>query len=119
MEHKQIGWFIIVIFIVLAILVALASVAIPHAGQMAYASRAEDRTLELFTIQAAVAQMLSMSSVHQIQPIGSTADMNLVHTTDAVPFVLADFLPDVKDGCIDSGYTYSFTSDGLVLQYGQ
>jgi hypothetical protein len=119
MQHTLAAWFIIVIFAVMGILGALAAVAIPHTAEMAYASQAEDRTLELFTIQAAVAGMLSQSPVHQIQSIGPTADLNLVQTTDAMPLVLADFLPDVKDGRLDSGYTYSFTSDGLVLQYGE
>jgi hypothetical protein len=117
MEYKQTAWFIMVIFVVLGIMGALAAIALPHAGQMAYASKAEDRTLELYTIQAALAGMLSQSPAHQIQSIGLTADMNLVHTTDANPLVLADFLPDVKDGRFTSGYTYSFTADGLVLQY--
>jgi hypothetical protein len=119
MEHKQTAWFIIVVFTVLGMLGALAAIAIPHTGEMAYASKAEDRTLELFTIQAAVAEMLSQSPAHQIQSIGPTADMNLVHTTDANPLVLADFLPGVEDGRFSSGYTYSFTVDGLVLQYGE
>jgi hypothetical protein len=119
MEHKQTGWFIIVIFMVLGILGALASVAIPHSMEMAYASKAEDRTLELFTIQAAVAEMLSMSSVHQIHTIGPTANMNLVHTADSQPLVLADFLPNIKDGRLTSGFNYSFTADGLVIQYGE
>jgi hypothetical protein len=119
MEHKQTGWLIIMIFAVLGILGSLASIAIPHTTQMAYASKAEDRTLEFFTIQAAVAGMLSQSPAHQIQSIGPTTNMNLVRTTDAKPLVLADFLPDVKDGRLTSGYTYSFTADGLVLQYGE
>jgi hypothetical protein len=118
-EHKQTAWFIIVVFIVIGILGALAAVAIPHAGEMAYASKAGDRTLELFTIQSAVAQMMCQSHASQIQSIGPTDDLNLVHTTDPDPLALADFLPDFKDGRLTSGYTYSFTSDGLVLQYGE
>jgi hypothetical protein len=119
MEHKQASWFIIVIFVGIGLIGALAAIAIPHTAEMAYASQAQDRTLELFTVQAAVAEMLSQSHAHQIQSIGPTVDMNLVHTTDAKPLVLADFLPDAKDGRLTSGYTYSFTSDGLVLQYGE
>jgi hypothetical protein len=119
MEHKQAAWLIILIFVVMGILGALAAVAIPHTTEMAYASRAENRTLELYTVQAAVATMLSQSYAHQIQSIGPTVDLNLVRTTDVKPLVLADFLPDVKDGRLASGYSYSFTSDGLVLQYGE
>jgi hypothetical protein len=118
-QYKQTAWFIISIFIVLGILGALASVAIPHSAEMAYASKADKRTMELFTIQTAVAEMLSMSQTHQVNPIGPTANMNLVFTTDKIPLALAGFLPNVKNGRIDSGYNYSFTADGLVLQYGE
>jgi hypothetical protein len=119
MEHDQSSWFIIVIFAVLGVIGALAAVAIPHTVEMAYAAKAEDRATELYTIQTAVAGMLSQSPVHQIQPIGRIVDMGLVQTTDTRPLVLADFLPDVKDGRLDSGYSYSFTADGLVLQYAE
>jgi len=119
MEHKQTALFMIVVFIVLGILGSLASIAIPHTVEMAYASKAEDRTMELFTIQTAMAGMLSMSQTHQVNTIGPTANLNLVCTTDETPLVLADFLPDVKGGRLASGYSYSFTADGLVLQYGE
>jgi hypothetical protein len=119
MEHKQAAWLMVATFAVLGILGALASVAVPHVGEMAYASKAEDRTMELFTIQAAVAGMMGESPAHQIQSIGPTSDLNLVHTTDAEPLVLTDFLPAGASPQLTSGYTYSFTADGLVIQYGK
>ena len=119
MEHKQVAWFIIGIFMVLGIIGVLSSIAIPHTGEMAYASIAQDRTSELIMIQSAVAGMFCQSPSGQLQSIGPTADMNLVRTADAGALVLADFLPAVKDGCLNSGYTYSFTADGFVLQYAE
>jgi hypothetical protein len=117
MEHKQAAWLIVATFVVLGILGSLASIAVPHAGEMAYASRAEDRTMELFTIQAAVAAMMGESGTHQVQSIGPVSDLNLVSTTDATPLVLADFLPAGTGPHLTSGYTYSFTADGLVIQF--
>jgi hypothetical protein len=117
MHQKQVAWFIIGVFVVVAVIFALSIMAIPHAGQMVYASKAEDRSVELITLQAAAAEMLRQSPSGEILSIGPTDDMNLVLTVDAEPLVLADFLDACKGGRLTSGYAYSFTADGTVIQF--
>jgi hypothetical protein len=119
MEHKQAAWFIIVLFLVLGVIGALSAIAIPHISEMAYASKVEDKTSELLTIQSAVIEMLCQSPAGKLQSVGPTVDMNLVCTVDASPLVLADFLSAGKDERLTSGYVYSFTADGMVLQFGE
>jgi hypothetical protein len=116
MQYKQTASILVGICIVLGILGVLAAVAIPHANQMFYQSKNQKQETELLEIKAAVADMLHLSATGQLVSIGPIDDLGQVHTKDTVPLVLADFLPDGTGRYVTSGYKYSFTADGVVVQ---
>jgi len=101
---------------VLGIIGVLASVALPHAGDMIYREKAREKEAELLQIRSAVSEMLQLSPSGKLESIGPVADLALVHTADAEPLILTDYLPPDMPGKISSGCSYSFTADGYVLQ---
>jgi type II secretory pathway pseudopilin PulG len=109
----QVAGFFVVSFLVIALIGILAAIAIPNVGVMIAKSVAEDRTLELYNVQTAVNDMLYQSVSRTLQSVGPTADMSKVRTTDIDPLVLSDYLQGVK---IDTGCSYEFTADGVVVQ---
>jgi hypothetical protein len=115
-QHKQAAGFLVGIFITLGMLGALATIAIPHAVGMVYESEAREKETELLRIQRAVDEMLSMSSTGTLVSIGPTVDLSLVRTSDAESLSLTDFLPEEVCAYCNSGTSYSFTADGIVLQ---
>jgi hypothetical protein len=115
-QHKQAAGFLVGLFIVLAILGVLAAVALPHVFDMNYQSVADERNHELLGIQQAVAGMLNRSPAGTLVSIGPIDDLNMVRTCDAEPLELTDFLPPEINPKLDSGYRYSFTAEGLVIQ---
>jgi len=70
---------------------------------------------ELHNIQTAVIEMLSDSDTHTLEPVGPTADMNEVLTSDKPPLVLADYLA-IDGGSLSSGCSYTFDTHGKVTQ---
>ena len=117
MHHRQTGWFIVALFIALGVIGSLAAVALPHAHQMAYHSDVEKREMELLRIKSAVADMLQASACGTVEPVSLVTDLSQVMTRDDLPLVLSDFLPDGMDAQVTSGYRYSISADGIVLQY--
>ena len=115
-QYKQTAWVIVAIFVILGILGVLSAVAIPHAGEMLYQSAAEARQTELLHIQNAVAGMLRESPAGALEPVGPTADMSKVHTVDTEQLTLSDYLTEDDTG-LATGCRYSFTADGLVIQF--
>ena len=116
MQHKQAAGFLVGIFIVLAVLGILAAVALPHASQMVYQSKAHERADEFLRIQSAVTEMLEQSTAKTLVSIGPVSDLNLVQTADSQPLKLTDFLPPEVKPNLNSGCQYSFTAEGLVVQ---
>ncbi len=116
-QRNQIAWFIISIFLVMGVLGGLSAVALPHAGEMAYESVATRRETEKLRIEAAVREMLNDSLCGELEPVGFVTDLGQVLTRDNSPLVLADYLPHDMSEYVTSGYYYSFTSDGIVLQF--
>jgi type II secretory pathway pseudopilin PulG len=116
-QYKQTSIFLILVFVTLAILGILAAVAIPHVSDMVYQSTAQERESELLKIRAAVEDMLRESPSGKLISIGPVTDLALVHTADTVPLALTDYLPEDVKTNISSGCRYSFTSDGIVMQY--
>ena len=110
---KEIAGFWLIVFTVVAVLSILASIAIPNVGRMVAKSQVEDRTLELYRVQTAFTEMLYQSISHTLVSVGPTADMTKVCTTDISPLVLSDYLDGVA---LNSGCSYSFTADGVVMQ---
>jgi hypothetical protein len=117
MHHYQTGWFIVALFIAIGVIGSLAAVALPHANEMAYHSEAEKRETEMLRIKSAVADMLQASACGKLEPAGLVTDLSQVMTRDDFPLVLSDFLPDGMNAQVTSGYRYSFSADGIVLQY--
>jgi len=114
--NKQLSGLIIAFFLILGILGVLASIAIPHAREMAYDQQVREQEEELLQIRSAVTEMLQVSPGGRLESIGPVKDMNLVKTADTQPLILTDYLPEDLQKPIDSGYVYSFTADGFVLQ---
>jgi type II secretory pathway pseudopilin PulG len=116
MQEKQTAGIFLEIFVVLAILGTLSAVAIPRIGQMIGKAGASSREAELHNIQTAVVQMLVDSDTGALEPVGPTADMSEVRTTDTPPLVLRDYLRLADGNLLTSGYSYTFTADGEVKQ---
>jgi Tfp pilus assembly major pilin PilA len=110
---QQVAGFFVTSFIIIALLGILAGIAIPNVSQMIAKSAVEDRTLELYTVQTAVTEMLYQSVSRSLESVGPTADMSKVCTTDIYPLVLADYLEGIA---LTTGCSYSFTADGVVVQ---
>jgi len=115
-QHKQGSIFLVGALVTLVILGVLAAVAVPHASDMLYQSTVHEREIELLRICSAVDEMLRESPAGRLVSVGPVTDLSLVHTADADPLNLTDFLPSEMDNHIGSGCRYSFTADGLVLQ---
>jgi type II secretory pathway pseudopilin PulG len=115
MQEKQEAWIFIEIFCVMIMLGMLASVAVPHAGQMMQESKAMSREAELYNIQTAVTEMLNDSPAGKLQSVGPVADMSRVRTCDTPPLILKDYLPGKHDNSGKQGYAYGFTADGTVI----
>jgi hypothetical protein len=114
MQEKQVAGLFLGIFLVVAILGILSAIAVPHVSQMIHKSKVEAWETEYQNIQTAVAEMLLDSTCGTLEPIGPTADMSKVHTRDATPLVLADYL--LGDDSLKSGCSYAFTANGTVVQ---
>lgn len=116
MEQKQVAGLFLEIFAVVAVLGSLAAVAIPQVFHMVDTSKAESREIELHNIQTAVTEMILDSYDGKLIPVGPTADMNQVLTSDSSPLVLADYLTGAEMGRLKLGCTYLFSADGTVSQ---
>jgi len=116
-QHKQSSILLVLLFVVLAILGILAAVAIPHAFDMAYQDTSRERETELLKIRAAVGDMLRESPCGKLVSIGLVMDLSLVRTADTLPLDLSDYLPEDMKNTLTSGCRYSFTSDGIVIQF--
>jgi type II secretory pathway pseudopilin PulG len=116
MQEKQVAGIFLEIFVVVVMLGLLSAVAVPHLGQMMSKSKSVSLETEFQNIQTAVTEMLYDSNIGTLEPVGPTADMSRVHTTDTPPLVLMDYLLGVKDGSVRLGCTYSFSADGTVNQ---
>jgi hypothetical protein len=113
MRIRHAAGFWLVSFMIIAVVAILATIAIPHVGQMLAKDGAEKRELELYKVETAVSDMLYQSICHTLEPVGPTSDMSQVHTRDIDPLVLADYLVGVT---VDSGCRYEFAADGTVVQ---
>ena len=116
MTEKKATGFIIEVFVVLSVLGILAAIALPNIGQMIDKSRAASSDTEFHNIQIAVVEMLYDSSTRTLVPVGPTADMNDVLTSDTPPLVLTDYLLGRDSGLVTLGCMYSFAVDGTVTQ---
>jgi len=116
-QNKQTAGFLVSVFIVLGILGLLCAIAVPHANEMVYASKATERETALLRIQNAVTEMLRQSPCGALEAIGPVTDLNMVKTADADPLALSDYLPDDKSGYLVPECKYSFTADGTVIQF--
>lgn len=116
MREKQGAGLFIEIFVIMAILGVLSAIAIPNVGQLISKGRLESGDSELHNIQTAVVEMLAESSTGTLEPVGPTADMSKVRTSDTPPLVLTDYLIGLDEGSVKLEYTYAFAADGTVTQ---
>lgn len=116
MQEKQTAGLFLELFVVVGILGILSAIAIPHVGQMTGKSRNAARATEYQDIQVAVVEMLYDSAAGTLVPIGPTTDMSKVHTSDARPLVLTDYLQKSKSKTLTLGCSYIFAADGTVIQ---
>ena len=114
-EREGVGFFLET-FVVVLILGILSAVAIPNIGQLLDKGKTESRKAELHNIQTAVTQMLIESTTGTLEPVGPTADMSEVKTSDTPPLVLTDYLLGPDEGSVKLGCTYTFAADGTATQ---
>lgn len=116
MQEKQQAILFLEIFVVMAILGVLFAMALPHIGNLFNQGKTEAFETELHNIQTAVMEMLLDSATSTLEPVGPTADLTEVRTTDSPPLVLADYMLGLRDGVVRSGSQYIFATDGMVRQ---
>lgn len=116
MQEKKAAGIFLEIFIVVAILGTLSAIAIPSVGQMMDKAGISAQKSELHNIQTAVIEMLYDSTTGTLEPVGPTADMSEVRTSDTPPLVLADYLLGLDGGTLNSRCNYTFAADGKVTQ---
>ena len=114
-ERGAFGYFIEIV-VVTAILGTLSAIAIPNVGQLINKGKAGSYDSEFHNIQTAVTEMLAESVAGTLEPVGPTADMSQVQTSDVPPLVLTDYLIGLDDTLVRSGCTYTFYIDGTVIQ---
>ncbi len=116
MPEKKLAGLFLEIFVAVLILAVLLAVAVPQVSQMIDERKAEARQVELDKIKTAVTAMLNDSATGSLVPVGPTADMTLVVTSDTPPLKLSDYLLKVAGGPLKPKYTYIFAADGTVQQ---
>ncbi len=116
MQEKKAAGFFLEIFMIVAVLGTLSAIAIPSVGQMIAKTDAVAQESELHNIQTAVIEMLYDSTTGTLEPVGPTADMGEVRTSDTLPLVLADYLLGRDGGSLNSGCSYTFDAHGKVTQ---
>jgi type II secretory pathway pseudopilin PulG len=114
-ERTARGFFIEIVAVV-AILGFLSAIAIPNVGKLIGNGKIESYESELHNIQTAVTAMLTDSATGTLRPVGPTADMSQVQTSDTPPLVLTDYLVCLDEAIVKSGCTYTFTANGTVTQ---
>jgi type II secretory pathway pseudopilin PulG len=116
MQNRQVVGYFLEAFVVIAILGTLSAIAIPQISHLVNEGKTESYESELHNIQTAVTEMLSDSMTGILRPVGPTADMSQVQTTDTPPLVLTNYLTRLGENSIKSGCTYTFTAHGKVTQ---
>ena len=116
MQEKQGAGFFLEALVVVAILSVLSAIAMPNVGQLINKGKIESYQSEYSNIKIGVTEMLTKSTVGTLKPVGPTADMSQVQTSDTPPLVLADYLVGLNETSVKSGCTYIFTADGTVAQ---
>ncbi|MFC2123040.1 type II secretion system protein [Bacteroidota bacterium] len=117
LHHKETGFTLLELLIVVGVLGLLAAVAV--VGSMGGSGRAQTAAyaMELRDIQTAVSVMLSESQTGLLDAAyDQITDMDLV-TADSGALVLSDYLNKLgEDGRVLTGCDYDFTIDGIVTQ---
>ena len=116
MQERQAAGFFIEVLVVVSILGILSAIAIPNIGQLVSKGKIESYDSEFHNMQTAVTEMLAESATGTLKPVGPTADMSQVQTSDTPPLVLTDYLTGLDGTSVKSGCTYMFAADGTVRQ---
>ncbi len=128
-RYGQKGFTLIELLVVIGILGAIAAVVVPNVGKFIGRGKTEAQSTELHDIQTSVMALLVDSQTAlldatdpavNVDPTAAvaTADMDNIKTTDTpTALVLSDYITGLDaDGCVKTGCTYQFGTDGTVLQ---
>jgi len=116
LQDKQLAGLFLGIFVVVGVLAWLAATAVPHLGTMTARGKDAARANEYVTIRIAVMEMLNDSAAGTLLATGPTTDMSRVHTADANPLILADYLNSSYSKTDELGCRYTFDTGGTVIQ---
>jgi type IV pilus assembly protein PilA len=128
LNHGNQGFTLIEMLVVLAIFGVLASIVVLNVGKFIGSGKSEAYQTELHNIQTSLLVMLAESTTGLLDDTAAavdadptnatpTDDMTTIRTTDDTPLVLSNYLTGTdSDGKVKSGCTYSFGTDGRVLQ---
>lgn len=114
-QRNGVGFFFETV-VVVAVLGILSAIAIPNVGHLIGKGKIESYQSEFRNIHTAVTEMLTDSTTGTLKPVGPTANMDEVQTSDTPPMVLTDYLIGLDGTSVRSGCTYTFAADGTVKQ---
>jgi type IV pilus assembly protein PilA len=117
-KHRQQGFTLIEILVVIAILSVLAGIAVPNVGKMIGRGEAESYQAELHNLQTGVTAMIAASANGVLDSeYTDISDMSLVRVDGGSENLTLYMTGLNPDGTVKTGCTYTISRDGnMILQ---